>query len=179
MLSFGELLGQDAFGDLRVLRAHLRDIYDFAFLQTVELSTTSVPAVSLADTLVQQGFAAKNGNLYQRYGIGEFKAVGQDLFDDFKPEDPRKAPDTPDLLICWSFDKEVVEDGPWTVEEATKDTSEFADQTHIWQPSRGDVGRTRALAVVALQSLLDDRVEAQTISGPPAPWPDRLPDVYY
>ncbi|HVO53125.1 MAG TPA: hypothetical protein VMT37_01800 [Solirubrobacterales bacterium] len=179
MLSFGELLGQGAFGDLRILRAHLRDIYDFAFLQTVELSTTSVPAVGLADTLVQQGFAAKNGNLYQRYGVGEFKAAGQDLFDDLSPDEPRKAPDTPDLLICWSFDKEVVEDGPWTVEEATKDSSEFADQTHIWQPSRGDVGRTRALAVVALQSLLDERVEAKSLGGPPAPWPDCLPDVYY
>ncbi len=48
MLMFGELLGRGEFGDLRVLRAHLRDIYDFAFLQTVDVSATSVPSAGLA-----------------------------------------------------------------------------------------------------------------------------------
>src|SRR5262249_6309785 len=32
MLAFGELLARGVFGDFRVLRAHLQDIYDFAFL---------------------------------------------------------------------------------------------------------------------------------------------------
>lgn len=179
MVLFGELLGRGMLGDFRVLRAHLRDIYDFAFLQTVEVSATSVPSAGLADTLRQQGHAVLSGTQYKRYGIGEFKAVGESLFDDFDPGEPRKAPDTPDLLVCWRFDTAVVEDGPWTVEAAAPETSEFVGQTHIWQPIRGEVARARALPVIALEAFLEQRVNAGELAGPPAPWPDRLPDVYY
>jgi hypothetical protein len=55
---------------MRVLRAHLRDIYDFAFLQTAQLSATSVPSAALADTLRQQGHAIIHHGRYQVFEGG-------------------------------------------------------------------------------------------------------------
>ena len=178
MVLFGELLGRGMLGDLRILRAHLRDIYDFAFLQTAEVSTTSVPSAGLADTLRQEGRAILNGSHYQRYGIGEFKALGESIFDDFDPAEPRKAPDTPDLLVCWRFDTAVVEDGPWTVEALAGDERVRQPDTHLaTHPRRG--GARRALPVISLETFLEQQVATGAMAAPPAPWPQLLPDVYY
>jgi hypothetical protein len=180
MLAFSDLLARDFIGDIRILRAHLQDIYDFAFIQRVKLDVDSIPRRALADTLHRGGYAdIQDADKYLRYGIGEFKASGEDILDDFDEANPRKAPDTPDLLVCWDFDQQEVEDLPWVVEEADPDSAEFLGQTHLWRP-RADVGRNRPLPVIALARLLDDLVQSGKIAAPPVVWPDpEIPPVYY
>jgi len=180
MIAYGDLLARGVFGDMRILRAHLQDIYDFAFLYRVPLLAGSIPNSALAGTLATGGYVKIDGNprVMSRYGIGEFKEKGEDVIDDFSSDDPRKMPDTPDLLVCWSFAKDEVEDASWIVELATPDTAEFEGQTHVWVPDRREVRRERGLAVIAIADLLETLVAAGTLAGAP-PWPDTLPDVYY
>ena len=181
MLAFADLLGRGLFGDVRVLRAHLQDIYDFAFIQRAELAADSIPRLALADTLSSGGYAMTEGSgrRYLRYGIGEFKASGEALLDDFNVDEPRKAPDTPDLLVCWDFDKTEVEDRPWVVEEVAPDTMEFKGQTHLWRPL-AEVRRDRVLPVIALADLLNVLVSNEEMAKPPVVWPDpEIPEVYY
>jgi hypothetical protein len=156
-------------------------IYDFAFIQRVELAADSIPRPALTDTLSSGGYAMAEGprTRYLRYGIGEFKASGEDLLDDFNVDEPRKAPDTPDLLVCWNFDKTEVEDLPWVVEEVAPDTMEFKGQTHLWRPL-AEVGRDRVLPVIALANLLEVLVNNEEMAKFPVVWPDtEIPEVYY
>ncbi|MQS14734.1 hypothetical protein F7Q99_21330 [Streptomyces kaniharaensis] len=179
MIGFGELLALGFFGDMRILRSHLQDIYDFAFLYVEQLGSESFPCVALAETLSAGGYVEIGKHqVLRRYGIGEFKERGESILDDFNPKNPRKSPTTPDLLVCWSFSKEDVEEYPWVVEPATNDNSEFRGQTHLWVPNRGEVGRERALPVIAISDLLDRFVEEGSLSAPPE-WPSSLPEVYY
>jgi hypothetical protein len=162
-----------------VLRAHLKDIYDFAFIQRVDLAVDSTPRPALANRLIAGGYAAKKAERYFRYGIGEFKASGEALLDDFDDTEPRKAPDTPDLFVCWDFDQARVEDFPWVVERAAPEAVEFEGQTHVWTPQLG-VARDRVLPVIALATLLEALVDNGIVAGAPALWPDsQIPEVYY
>jgi hypothetical protein len=179
MLTFGALLSHGAFGELRVLRAHLKDIYDFAFYYRAEIAEGMIPSRQIADRLQAGGYAEIQSGHFLRYGIGEFKAYGEDLFEDFDDLEPRKMPDTPDLLVCWSFEQAVVEDGPWVVEGVSEMTQEFPGQTHLWIPQRGEIRRERPLPVVSLATLISQRVATGDLQGAPQPWPDVLPNVYY
>jgi hypothetical protein len=165
MLLFAELLVRGFFGDVRILRVHLQDIYDFAYLQTVTATPDSVPAAARANELVVEGRAAKHGAIFTRYGIGEFKAAGEDLLDDLDPRIARKAPDTPDLLVCWSFERLAVEDRPWAVSDVDSSTAEIPDQTHTWLPSSSEVGRTRPLPVIALEQVVSTAHSAGTLDA--------------
>ena len=179
MLAFGELLSRGTFGNLKVLRAHLQDRYDFAYLHTAEIGTVSRPSAGVAAKMVQAGYAVQDKNsVFQMYGIGEFKAAGDTIFSDFDPKEPRKSPDTLDLLVCWNFNKDQVEAAAWAVEEATENNSEVAGQTHVWMPGGDRYVRSRGSAVIALEDVLAALVADKTFEEPPAPWPDTLPDSY-
>jgi hypothetical protein len=180
MIAFGELLARGCFGDLRVLRGHLQDIYDFAFLYRSLPGSNSCPPPSLAETLTAGGYAVvePRSGLFQRYGIGEFKARGEDVLDDFRPDLPRKMPNTPDLLVCWSFSKEAVESYPWSVENVSAEKAEFMGQTHLWIPNRGEIARERVLPVISISDLLAAMVTRGELAAAP-PWPRDLPEVYY
>jgi hypothetical protein len=138
MLLFAEILGKNLLGDFRVLRVHLQDIYDFAFMYRSSLGLDSIPSQKFAATLIQGGYAVMQGSDFVRYGIGEFKASGDHLIEDLDESEPREMPDTPDLLVCWSFDVQRVQQGPWIVEDST---GEFPGQTHTWLPQYGEVRR--------------------------------------
>ncbi|MEU3551652.1 ATP-binding protein [Streptomyces longwoodensis] len=179
MLGFGELLARGYIGDMRILRAHLQDVYDFAFLYRAKMEAGSYPSMPLAETLKDGGYLEIDRRGYlRRYGIGEFKEKGESILGDFDPKNPRKSPNTPDLLVCWSFSKEEVEGYPWGVLDATPENSEFQGQTHLWQPNRGEVPRERGLPVISISALLDRLLQAQDIHAGPD-WPETLPDVYY
>src|SRR5262249_42506312 len=120
----------------------------------------------------------KKTNTYAMYGIGEFKAHGHDVFDDFDPHDPRKSPDTIDFLVCWEFDETQVEARAWSVEKATPLNSEFRGQTHVWCPAGDKFLRSRPLAVVSLDTLLKELVTEGKLAVAPAPWPEKLPTNY-
>jgi hypothetical protein len=175
MLVFAELLGRGVLVGYKVLRVHLQDIYDFSFLYQTALTATSTPSLQRAVQLNAGGYAVKSGTSFVRYGIGEFKNHGEDLLDDFDDSDPRKMPDTPDLLVCWDFDEQRVEELPWVVEPSD---GEFHGQTHTWRPQLG-VRRERPLAVISLSVLLDQQCTSGRIRGAPGTWPDLLPPVYY
>lgn len=176
---FAFLLAKEAFGELILLRGHLTEIYDFVFVQRADIAGP-IPARALADRLIDEGWATKHAGSYARYGIGEFKADGEDLLQDFDPTSPRKAPDTPDLLVCWNFTQQVVEEYGWTVEAPTAETKEFAGQTHLWLPRTAEEQkRSRALAVIALEDLIQQLVADDVLPAPPRPWPDALPPVYF
>lgn len=180
MLVFGELLQRKAFGDLRVLRVHLQDRYDFAFLLTSTIGTDTVPGVAEASRLNQAGYADldRKTNQLSMYGIGEFKADGEDIFSDFDPKDPRKSPDTLDLLVCWDFEEAQVEARSWSVEDATLLNSQIPGQTHVWLPGGEEFVRSRPLAVVSLKKLMEGLRDAGELLAPPAPWPGTLPKNY-
>jgi hypothetical protein len=178
MLLTGELVGRGVFGDLKILRAHLQEIYDFSFLYRSRMQAGPIPSTELAAHLARGGYAERRGDEFIRYGIGEFKADGEDLLDDFDETDPRKMPDTPDLLVCWDFDEQTVQDQPWVVELATVTNSEFPGQTHLWTPGVG-VRRERPLPVIALKRLLEHLIGDQRLGPAPAGWPEGLPPVYY
>jgi hypothetical protein len=182
MIVFGELLGHGRFGDFRILRAHLTEKYDFAFLYRATLGRPdAVPTMAVANEMQRGGYAIwdRGTGLYQVYGIGEFKAVGDDLFDDFNEDDPRKAADTIDLLVCWDFDADVVGDQSWVVANADPTNTEFPGQTHVWIPRAGNIRRTRRLPVISINHLVQNAVASGQFTGPPSPWPGLLPDVYY
>lgn len=178
MLVFGELLAKGYFKGIRVLRVHLQDRYDFAYLLTSDLTSEDIPNTSVAEKLAQAGYAEKKAKKYHMYGVGEFKAVGQDVFDDFDPTTPRKSPDTLDLLVCWSFSEQQVDAQSWSVEEATTLTSEVPGQTHLWIPGGDDFKRSRPLPIISLATVIEAEVEAGALAPPPEPWPASLPDNY-
>jgi hypothetical protein len=160
MLLFGELLGRGVFGDFHILRAHLQDIYDFYFLYRWQPGAGASP--NLSTTLVQQGYAGHDAQGYYRYGIGEFKADGEDLLQDFDPLNDRKKPDTPDLLVCWTFDEEAVSGRNWNVQPANADLREFGLQTHQWSQvgaPGAPVSRARPLPVIELKSALQELIQ--------------------
>ncbi|MFT3953804.1 MAG: hypothetical protein QM722_05230 [Piscinibacter sp.] len=178
MLIFAELLQKTVFGDLRVLRAHLQDRYDFAFLYHGVAGSAGDPTMTMSSQLSAGGWIELNGSAFLRYGIGEFKAHGDDVFDDFDVKEPRKAPDTIDLLVCWNFDEERVAEENWTSDVVADSTREFAGQTHTWTAtSTSQYPRQRQLAVVSLSTLLDQSVAATKLNAAPAPW--ALPGSYY
>lgn len=178
MLSFGELLPTGAFGDLRVLRSHLQDRYDFAFLYRGDANSAGGPTMTMCSQLRASGWIELTGSLFLRYGIGEFKAHGDDIFDDFDVKEPRKAPDTIDLLVCWDFDPERVAEESWTSDLVADSTREFAGQTHTWTAaSTSQYPRQRQLAVVSISTLLNQFVAASKLKAAPSPW--SLPSSYY
>ena len=159
MLLFSELLGRGKFGSFHVLRAHLQDIYDFYFLYRWNAGDGA--SANLSATLVQQGYAGNDAHGFYRYGIGEFKADGEDLLRDFTPTNDRKKPDTPDLLVCWSFDEDAVGNQNWNVLPVNPGTQEFKLQTHQWiqvGAPGAPISRSRPLAVIALESVLHELV---------------------
>lgn len=180
MILFGELLQRQVFGNFRVLRVHLHDRYDFAFLLTAIVGTDPIPGVTVATPLVQSGYAIldKKTSGLSMYGVGEFKAVGEDVFNDFDPKDPRKSPDTIDLLVCWDFTETQVESRAWSVEEATPLNSLVSGQTHVWIPGGEEFVRSRPLGVLALKRLLEKLRGNGALGAPPEPWPGKLPKSY-
>ena len=181
MIVYGELLNRNVFGNVRVLRTHLQDKYDFAFLYKATIGEEHSPTAVIAEEMKQAGYAQWNEQSgdYLLYGIGEFKAEGQSIFDDFNEDDPRKSANTIDLLVCWDFDPVLVEDRGWIVESEIEAQRDFQGQTHIWRPGEGERRRSRRLAVVSLDSLIQAQVASQSMSPPPIGWPDCLPDLYF
>src|SRR5207247_4205291 len=114
----------------------LQERYDFAFLLTAMLGADPVPAVTVASLLVEAGYAVLDNKTkrFSMYGVGEFKAVGEHIFNDFEPKEPRKSPDTLDLLVCWDFTEAQVQERAWSVEDATPLNSLISCQTHLWLP---------------------------------------------
>ncbi len=180
MMIFAELLSLGAFGDLRLLRVHLQDRYDFGYLLRATLDADAVPHVSVASRLEQAGYATmdRTTKVYSMYGVGEFKATGEDVFTDFDAREPRKSPDTPDLLVCWSFNTAAVEEQSWSVEQASLMNSEIPGQTHVWLPGGKEFPRSRPLAIIALESVIQQLVTNDKLASAPVPWPDRLPKSY-
>jgi hypothetical protein len=168
MMMFGELLAKSVFGDLRVLRCGLRDQYDFGFLYRARVGTDPVPSNVIAASLRSEGWAELSGTgELTRLGIGEFKADGEDIFDDFDPLEPLKNAKAIDLLVCWDFDREYLDSVNWDVEEVVDDSQrEFQHQTHKWS-SQGNAEhrRDRPLAVISLSSLQQRLVDLGVIQS--------------
>lgn len=181
MLTFAELLGKDHFGDFRVLRAHLKDRYDFVALYTCELGSEGAPKLPVVDWLHRAGYGIHDQDTHRfyRYAFGEFKAFGDGVFDDFDEDDPRKAPDAIDLLICWDFDNEVVDDVGWVVEEVSDSNREFKGQTHTWRPGGRERRRSRGLPVISLEALIERLVNEGELEPAPEQWADPLPEIYF
>jgi hypothetical protein len=159
MLAFGELVGKENFGDMSILRAHLQDKYDFAFLYVTTLGLPGGVSISMGAQLDQGGYAERYGvNLLRRYGLGEFKAYGESVLDDFDENDPRKSADAIDLLVCWEFDKERLKSEGGQVDEVDNGTREFEGQTHIWRLGSTKCKRQRALAVIELKTTITEQV---------------------
>jgi hypothetical protein len=180
MLMFSELVQLGAFGDLRILRAHLKDKYDFAFLYQGNVAKDRGPNSVMTRKLSNNGWTKtdKEGN-FQRYGIGEFKIEGDIVFDDFDPDEPRKSSNAIDLLVCWSFDAETVEDMDWIVEPVNQNNREFQGQTHVWRPGGKRYKRPRNLAVASLIDLVKSMKDKGELEPEPSNWPSPLPEVYF
>jgi len=178
MLTFASLLENNAFGNFYILRAHLQDRYDFAFLYRTAVGSPGSPKSPRVEQLDKDGYAKwdKQNNEMFRYGVGEFKYAGEKVFDDFNPNDPKKSAAAIDLLVCWKFDKDVVEDQGWTTANCDENALEFQGQTHVWRPQGEFQGRSRPLPVIQLGSLLKSLVDQGDLDGAPEPWPDILPD---
>jgi len=183
MMLFAELLGRGVFGDLRVLRANHKDQYDFTYLYSANLAVAGArPGVVNATDLHKKGYGMhdKKQRRYYCYGIGEFKDRGDILFNDFNPDNPSKAPENIDLLVCWEFDPDKVAEKNWSVEEATDLNADYAGQTHLWKPTQAaTLTRTRPLPIVALSVLLSQLISSNKLAHPPQNWATALPAVYY
>jgi len=171
MLLFASLLEKEAFGEFFILRAHLQDRYDFAFLYRVAVGSQGCPKAPRVEQLDQDGYAKwdKGSNEMIRYGIGEFKYDGEAIFDDFDPSQPKKSADDIDLLVCWSFDEEVVEDKDWTTKEVSDSSLEFEGQTHVWTPQGNIQGRARQLPIVSLDYLIENMIDHGNLDDSPQP----------
>ena len=98
----------------------------------------------------------KHTNSYHRYAICEFKTFGHAIFDDFglDENDPRrKDPQAIDLLVCWDFDLDDIEN--WESVEVEPENVEFQGQTHRWRNVTGGE-RDRPMAVINLKELLEN-----------------------
>lgn len=181
MMLFSEILQLNLLGNFRVLRVHLRDKYDFTFLYSDGLDSEDAPNAPVVEELRSGGYLMKisQSDEFYRYGLGEFKARGDAVFDDFDEDTPRKSADAIDLLVCWGFDAEIVADEGWLVEEVTDINREFRGQTHAWRPSGSERRRSRLLPVISLKHLIEDYVEDGILDSPPEPWPEILPEVYF
>jgi hypothetical protein len=183
MMLFAELLGRGTFGDFRILRANHKDRYDFTYLYTADLTAPGArPSVGNANDLDKKGYGKhdKKGRRYYCYGIGEFKDRGHELFNDFNPDTPSKAPEALDLLVCWEFDPESVAEKNWSVEGATGVNADYPGQTHLWKPTQAATfTRTRPLPVVALSALLAQLIATNKLPPLPQNWGAGLPAVYY
>lgn len=183
MLVFSALLQKGVFGDFTILRAHLKDKYDFIFLYRCEAAQNNTPSVATLEGVHTGGYGEWEGSdkrKFRRYGLGEFKASGEALLQDFNPDEPSKAAEAIDLLVCWSFDKETVEDSGWMTEPALSTNMEFEGQTHIWNPTGQQIGRTRALPVVSLETVIAamiDRGQFKVFNDDV--WPSILPENYF
>ena len=175
MLLFGELLGRGKFGNIRVLRAHLQDVYDFTFLQRADVG--DLPDTVVRQRLTEGGYSRQDGARFVRYGIGEFKCNGEDILDDFDDRVHRKQPDTPDVLVCWDFDSDRVQDASWSVIDDCE--REFIGQTHAWIPRVGEVRRERPLPVISLRIYIQQLVDEGALERAPEMWPEQLPELYY
>lgn len=180
MLTFAELLAKGFFGPMKILRCHLTEKYDFAFLYSAKVGMDSAPSPNVAALRGKDLYAKydpKSGEYYY-YGIGEFKSYGHTVFIDFNPDQPRKSPNTIDLLVCSDFKTEIVEEYGWRVEEAVNHEVDFAGQTHIWRPGGEQFKRDRPLAVSSLRHLLASLEKKGVIAGPPRDWPKQLRELY-
>ena len=175
MLLFAEFISRKIIGDLRILKCGLRDTYDFAFLYTTTVNGTSVPGPIMAANLENNGLCEyeltgpKKGN-FTRLGIGEFKADGGSILNDFKPSEPLKNADAIDLLVCWSFDDKSLEAEGWDSEKITSDAErEFPNQTHRWSSQTGaQIARVTNLAVISLAELIADLATNHKMVAPVA-----------
>ena len=182
MLLFGELLEKGLLGDMRILRAHLQDRYDFAFLYTAQIEGQSIPNGPRAESLHTSGYAVLDGStrVLQMYGFGEFKAIGDSVFADFDPSQPRKSPESIDFLVCWEFSAAQVQAYSWSVEEANAQNSDFVGQTHVWIPGGTNFQRSRPLPVCALRDLVEAAVANGELEAKPGEWPTPpLPINYF
>lgn len=181
MLSFAELLALKVFGDVRVLRCSLQDVYDFQFVYRWSTHSHEGPSSSLSDTLFNQGFVDRSDSGdYRRLGVGEFKSQGDSVLHEFDPTegDWRKNPNSIDWLICWDFDESVLGEG-WTSTQIDEMAShrEFQGQTHVWTPAPGNA-RTRPLPVTSLKRLLLQLTEVGTLN-PVEDWGSYVGNNYY
>lgn len=182
MLVFAELLTKGIFGDLYLLRVHLKDRYDFAFSYKCRAASDKTATVATLDSLYRAGYGewqTLQREWFHRYGLGEFKANGESILDDFDPTNPRKASEALDLLVCWQFDEDMVSDLGWLVEKVTQTTREFENQTHLWRPTSNDIGRNRTLPVISLSELMNILVQQGVLSSSPNDWPNILPGNYF
>lgn len=179
MLLFGELLGKSKFGFLDVLRAHLQDKYDFAFIYKAKLGEPDGVTISMGQQLAHAGYAETlNANSEMlRYGLGEFKAEGASVLDDFDENNPRKSADAIDLLVCWDFDEERLKTEGAQVDVVDDSNREFEGQTHVWKLGATKWKRQRTLCVTSLKNLVQQMIEKSELSG--APLSDWLPDNYF
>jgi len=183
MMLFAELLGRGEFGDFRVLRANHKDQYDFTYLYSANLAVPGArPSVANATDLHKKGYGMhdKKQRRYYCYGIGEFKDRGHEIFNDFNPDNPSKAPENIDLLVCWEFDPDLVADKNWSVEDATDVNADYPGQTHLWKPTQtATLTRTRPLPVIVLNVLISQLITAKKLARPAENWANTLPVVYY
>ena len=180
MLLFAEILSLGGFDNLRVLRSHLSEIYDFYFVVEYEFDNCGIEP-SVMQERIDDGWAMREGSSFHRYAIGEFKSDAELILGDFNVNIQRKSPDTPDLLVSTGMDVgQVEQSGVWQVgEDPLK--FEFVGQTHYWEPISPDAGRTRRLAVCVLETLIERMVQEGEIDAPLTEqvWNDQLPESYF
>jgi hypothetical protein len=180
MLLFGELMGREFLPNMKLIRVHLREPYDFVFWQFLTVTEQSTPNPQIASQLRTEGRATFDGptSAFNRYGIGEFKADGERILDDFDERLGIKKANTPDLLVCWTFETGVVEDRDWSVAECSDSEAMFPLQTHVWTPS-GRQTRRRILPVLALDRAIRGLIDRGELEEADPNWADRLPENYY
>lgn len=181
MLTFADLAQQGTFGDIRILHSHLRDIYDFQFLYRWNAGVVGGPLPSRSNALVQEGWADPVGNGFRRWGIGEFKNDGAAVLGELTPgsSDWRKNPDSIDLLVCWSFNPALVASAGWISDSVSDLNCEFEGQTHVWRATSPEITRTRALPVVALKDLIEQRLAGGVFEQVAGGWDGAVGDNYY
>lgn len=180
MLAYAELLALGTFGDARVLRASLGDVYDFQFVYRWEVHGGSAPSPQTGQLLVAQGFAVQEGSEIRRLAIGEFKAQGESLIEEFdgSGSDWRKNPNTIDLLVCWDFDEQALGEKITSHQVTSQDHGyEFEGQTDVWEMT-ADHPRSRPLAVARL-SLLRKRLLDSGAVLPASNWSDTVGTNYF
>ncbi|MFQ2167448.1 ATP-binding protein [Aeromonas hydrophila] len=178
MLVFGELLGLGIINNIKVLRCHLNDKYDFYYLS--EINKSNIPVCGYLQTLQNSGNADINENDdYYVYGIGEFKYKGDSVLKEFDQKDPRKSPNVIDLLVCWEFDVSDVTAQGWSSDVVNDQNRVHPAQTHSWKSVEKSL-RDRELAVISLSKLILDKTgNDKDLSPLKKKWDNHFPETYY
>jgi len=175
MCLYSELIGRGLAGDLNILKVFLPDQYDFLFLYRSLLtpkSTHPTTNTAMSRKSVYGGNVTKidGRDHYYQYGVGEFKHEGSDLIGDF--ESKVKDPNLVDLLVCWEFDPDVLDEAGWESKEVTDATRIFVGETHQWTSESRTVGFP--VSVVCLSRVVESLLKAGKLSK----WDTKLPDLY-